>query len=85
MKADADRAFIVHPEFKSSMSSDAISFEEAIALSNSLGLSVIAKERVNIRSPKAGYLFGSGAIKAILDKVNNLKINFLCIKILCCY
>ena len=77
MKADADRAFIVNPEFKSSKSSDAISFEEAIALSNSLGLSVIAKERVNIRSPKAGYLFGSGAIKTILDKVNNLKINLI--------
>jgi len=77
VKADADRAFIVNPEFKSSKSSDAISFEEAIALSNSLGLSVIAKERVNIRSPKAGYLFGSGAIKTILDKVNNLKINLI--------
>jgi len=55
VKADADRAFVVHPEFKSSKSSDAISFEEAIALSNSLGLSVIAKERVNIRYPKADY------------------------------
>jgi len=77
VKVNADRALILHPEFKSSKSSDASSFEEAIALSNSLGLCVIAKERINIRSPKAGYLFGSGAIKTILDKVNNLKIKLI--------
>ena len=79
MKIDADRALLVHPEFKSSKSSDVISFEEAIALSKSLGLSIITKERVKISSPKAGYLFGSGAIKKILDKINNLKIKLIVI------
>ena len=79
MKIDADRALLVHPEFKSSKSSDVISFEEAIALSKSLGLSIITKEIVKISSPKAGYLFGSGAIKKILDKINNLKIKLIVI------
>ena len=79
MKIDADRALLVHPEFKSSKSSNVISFEEAIALSKSLGLSIITKERVKISSPKAGYLFGSGAIKKILDKINNLKIKLIVI------
>ena len=79
MKIDADRALLVHPEFKSSKSSNVISFEEAIALSKSLGLSIITKEIVKISSPKAGYLFGSGAIKKILDKINNLKIKLIVI------
>lgn len=79
MKIDADRALLVHPEFKSSKSSNVISFEEAIALSKSLGLSIITKERVKISSPKAGYLFGSGAITKISDKINNLKIKLIVI------
>ena len=79
MKIGADRALLVHPEFKSSKSSNVSSFEEAFALSESLGLRIFAKERIKISSPNAGYLFGSGALRAILDKVKTLKIRLIII------
>ena len=68
MKINADRALVIHPVFKSRVSSKNFnlgSFEEAIALSKSLGLKVISKQIIKINSIRAGYFFGSGTIKKI--------------------
>ena len=53
MKINADRALVIHPEYKSRVSTKNLnlgSFEESIALSKSLGLKVISKQKIKINS-----------------------------------
>ena len=82
MNTRVSRALIVHPEFSSSISknnSNLASFEEAIALSKSLGLNVIDQLKISITSPRAGYLFGSGTVEKISYLVEKLKIKLVVI------
>ena len=53
MKINADRALVIHPVFKSRVSTKSLnlgSFEESIALSKSLGLNVISKQKIKLSS-----------------------------------
>ena len=82
MKINAERALVVHPEYKSRLStktSNLGSFEEAVALSTSLGLNVVYKQKIKISTIRAGSFFGSGAIKNISDIINKLNLTLIII------
>lgn len=82
MKINADRALVIHPEYKSRVSTKKLnlgSFEESLALSKSLGLKVISKQKIKINSIRAGYFFGSGTIKKISCIIKKLEITLIVI------
>jgi len=82
VKINAERALVVHPEYKSRLStktSNLGSFEESVALSTSLGLNVVYKQKIKISTIRAGSFFGSGAIKNISDIINKLNLTLIII------
>ena len=66
------RAYVVHPEILTDDSdrSAASQLEEAASLSDALFLDVVGAEIARLQKPKAGWLFGSGKVEEIGERIS---------------
>jgi GTPase len=74
------RTLIIYPELPggSSLSADA-RLEEAEGLALAIGLYVVEKQALRVRSPRAVTLMGGGQVEAIAERIEALKIDLLII------
>jgi GTPase len=74
------RTLVIYPGLPgaSSLSSDA-RLEEAEGLSLAIGLDVVEKYSIRVRTPRAVTLMGGGQVAAIVERVEALKIELLVI------
>ena len=74
------RTLIVYPEMPGGASVSSVSrLEEAEGLARAIGLNVIEKYSVRVRTPRAVTLLGGGQVEAIVERVQALEIELLII------
>lgn len=74
------RTLIVYPEMAGGTSMGATSrLEEAEGLARAIGLNVIQKDAVKVRTPRAATLLGGGQVDAIVERIEALEIELLII------
>lgn len=74
------RTLIIYPEMPGGASVGATSrLEEAEGLARAIGLNVIEKSAVRVRTPRAVTLLGGGQVEAIVERVQALEIELLII------
>lgn len=72
------RALIVYPELPGASALTAESrLEEAEGLANAIGLNVLEKQHMRVRSPRAATLLGGGQVEAIAERVEGLEADLL--------
>ncbi|GHG80910.1 GTPase HflX [Pseudodonghicola xiamenensis] len=79
---DVTRAWVLHPEIKSDADrrDPGPALEEAVALAAALpGLEVIGSEIVRLPRPQPGYLFGSGKIEELGERLKANEIELVLI------
>ncbi|WP_146345400.1 GTPase HflX [Falsiphaeobacter marinintestinus] len=79
---DRTRAWVLHPEIKSDEHRRATgpALEEAVALAAALpDLDVIGSETVIVRRPQPGYLFGSGKIEELAERLKAAEVELVLI------
>jgi GTPase len=74
------RTLIIYPELPggNSLSPDA-RLEEAEGLALAIGLYVLEKNAIRVRTPRAATLLGGGQVEAIAERIEALKIDLLII------
>ena len=74
------RTLIIYPEMPGGASVGATSrLEEAEGLARAIGLNVVEKYSVRVRTPRAVTLLGGGQVEAIVERVQALEIELLII------
>lgn len=74
------RALIVYPDLPGASNvSAAARLEEAEGLASAIGLHVVHKESLRVRTPRAATLFGGGQVASIAEHVTALEIDLLII------
>lgn len=79
---DRTRAWVLHPDLKSDEDrrSSGPALEEAVALAAALpDLDVVGSEVVPLQRPQPGYLFGSGKIEELKDRLHTAEVELVLI------
>lgn len=72
------RALIIYPELPGTAALTAESrLEEAEGLANAIGLNVLEKQHMRVRTPRAATLLGGGQVEAIAERIEALEADLL--------
>ena len=72
------RTLIIYPELPGMANVGAVArLEEAEGLARAIGLNVVHKDALKVRTPRAATLLGGGQVEAIVERINASEIELL--------